>query len=287
MKIGLVLEGGGMRGLYTAGVLDTFMAEHWTPDYVVGVSAGACHAASFVSGQRGRAYRTNMDYLGDKRYLSFRNYVTTGSLFGMKFIFETVPDHLDPYDYDAMLASPMEYEIGVTDVDTGKPVFFSKESLYHDCTLLAASSSIPVFSPMVEYQGRRYLDGGTSAPIPVERALEKGCDHLVVVLTRDRSYVKSPESFGAVYHRVFRKYPQMAHTLDTRHEVYARERELLFQLEREGRATVIAPEAPITLSRFEKDREKLDALYRQGQEQCRKLWESGVIPKPDRKEDAI
>ena len=230
MKIGLVLEGGGMRGLYTAGVLDTFMAEHWTPDYVVGVSAGACHAASFVSGQRGRAYRTNMDYLGDKRYLSFRNYLTTGSLFGMKFIFETVPDHLDPYDYDAMLASPMEYEIGVTDVDTGKPVFFSKESLYHDCTLLAASSSIPVFSPIVEYQGHRYLDGGTSAPIPVERALEMGCDHLVVVLTRDRSYVKSPEGFGTVYHRVFHKYPQMAHALDTRHEVYARERELLFQL---------------------------------------------------------
>lgn len=287
MKIGLVLEGGGMRGLYTAGVLDTFMAEHWTPDYVVGVSAGACHAASFVSGQRGRAYRTNMDYLGDKRYLSFRNYFTTGSLFGMKFIFETVPDHLDPYDYDAMLASPMEYEIGVTDVDTGKPVFFSKESLYHDCTLLAASSSIPVFSPIVEYQGHRYLDGGTSAPIPVERALEMGCDHLVVVLTRDRSYVKSPEGFGTVYHRVFHKYPQMAHALDTRHEVYARERELLFQLEQEGRATVIAPEAPITLSRFEKDREKLDALYRQGQDQCRRLWENGKIPKVEQKGDSL
>ena len=110
MKIGLVLEGGGMRGLYTAGVLDTLMDTR--SRVVVGVSAGACHAASFVSGQRGRAYRTNMDYLGDKRYLSFRNYLTTGSLFGMKFIFETVPDHLDPYDYDAMLASPIEYEIG-------------------------------------------------------------------------------------------------------------------------------------------------------------------------------
>ena len=152
MKIGLVLEGGGMRGLYTAGVLDTLMAENWRPHYVVGVSAGACHAASFVSGQRGRAYRTNMDYLGDSRYLSFRNYLKTGSLFGMKFIFETVPDHLDPYDYEAMLASPIDYEIGVTDVDTGKGVFYSKEALYHDCTLLSASSSIPVFSPIVEYQ---------------------------------------------------------------------------------------------------------------------------------------
>ena len=274
MKIGLVLEGGGMRGLYTAGVLDTMMAENWKPHYVVGVSAGACHAASFVSGQRGRAYRTNMDYLGDSRYLSLKNYVTTGSLFGMKFIFDTVPNHLDPYDYEAMLASPMEYEVGVTDVETGQPVFYSKEALYHDCTLLAASSSIPVFSPVVQYLDKRYLDGGTSAPIPVERALEQGCDYIVAVLTRDRGYVKSPEGFRGVYSRVLRKEPGMVQALDNRHAVYARERALLFSLEKQGKATIIAPERPIALSRFEKDREKLDALYRQGQEECRKLMKA-------------
>lgn len=286
MKIGLVLEGGGMRGLYTAGVLDTMMAENWTPDYVIGVSAGACHAASFVSGQRGRAYRTNMDYLGDKRYLSFQNYLKTGSLFGMKFIFETIPDHLDPYDYEAMLASPMEYEIGVTDVDTGKPAYYAKEALYHDCTLLSASSSIPVFSPIVVYHDHRYLDGGTSDPIPVERALEQGCDYIIAVLTRDRQYVKSPESFRSVYRRVFKKYPGMVQALDNRHAVYAKSRERLFELEKEGKAIVIAPETPITLSRFEKDREKLDALYRQGQQECRKLFESGRLPKTERTETA-
>lgn len=279
MKIGLVLEGGGMRGLYTAGVLDTMMAQDWKPDYVVGVSAGACHAASFVSEQRGRAYRTNMDYLGDKRYLSVSNYLKTGSLFGMKFIFETIPDHLDIFDYEAMLSSPMEYEVGVTDVDTGKAVFYSKEALYHDCTLLSASSSIPVFSPIVEYQGRRYLDGGTAAPIPVERALEKGCDFIVAVLTRDRGYQKSPESFRSIYRRVLRRYPAMIQALDTRHEVYAKSRELLFRLEKEGKAVVIAPETPIMLSRFEKDKKKLDALYHQGQQECRKLWEAGKIPR--------
>ena len=278
MKIGLVLEGGGMRGLYTAGVLDTMMAENWQPHYVVGVSAGACHAASFVSGQRGRAYRTNMDYLGDSRYLSFRNYLKTGSLFGMKFIFETVPDHLDPYDYEAMLASPIDYEIGVTDVDTGKGVFYSKEALYHDCTLLSASSSIPVFSPIVEYQGHRFLDGGVAAPIPVERALEKGCDFIVAVLTRDRQYVKKPESFRHVYQRVFRKYPHMMQALDNRHKVYGKSRELLFQLEKEGKALVIAPETPVLLSRFEKDRDKLNALYVQGQQECRRLVDAGKLP---------
>ena len=282
MKIGLVLEGGGMRGLYTAGVLDTFMRHHWQPDYVVGVSAGACHAASFVSGQRGRAYRTNMDYLGDQRYLSFRNFLKTRSLFGMDFIFRVVPDHLDPYDYEAMLASPIEYEIGVTDVDTGKPVFYSKEALYHDCTLLAASSSIPVFSPIVDYQGKRYLDGGTSAPIPVERALEKGCDQIVAVLTRDRSYIKQAEGFGSVYRRVFRKDPAMIQALDSRHEIYQRSRELLFQLEQQGRAVIIAPEVPIALSRFEKDREKLDALYQQGQAECEALWQVRKIPEKSR-----
>lgn len=282
MKIGLVLEGGGMRGLYTAGVLDTFMRHHWQPDYVVGVSAGACHAASFVSGQRGRAYRTNIDYLGDQRYLSFRNFLKTRSLFGMDFIFRVVPDHLDPYDYEAMLASPIEYEIGVTDVDTGKPVFYSKEALYHDCTLLAASSSIPVFSPIVDYQGKRYLDGGTSAPIPVERALEKGCDQIVAVLTRDRSYIKQAEGFGSVYRRVFRKDPAMIQALDSRHEIYQRSRELLFQLEQQGRAVIIAPEVPIALSRFEKDREKLDALYQQGQAECEALWQVGKIPEKSR-----
>lgn len=278
MKIGLVLEGGGMRGLYTAGVLDTMMAKNWKPDYVAGVSAGACHGASFVSGQRGRAYRTNIEYLEDKRYLSVSNYLKTGSLFGMKFIFETIPDYLDKYDYEAMLSSPMEYEIGVTDVETGKAVFYSKEALYHDCTLLAASSSIPVFSPIVQYHDQYYLDGGATAPIPVERALEKGCDFIVAVLTRNREYQKPPEGFRPVYRRVFRKYPAMVRALDTRHEVYARERELLFKLEKEGRALVIAPEAPVTLSRFEKDRKKLDALYKKGQQECGQLWDAGGFP---------
>lgn len=163
MKIGLVLEGGGMRGLYTNGVLDCLMDNHFEADYVIGVSAGACSGVSYVSGQRGRSYRVNTGYVDDKRYVGFESLVKTKSMFGMDFIFDEIPNHLDPFDYEAFLASPMEFVTGVTDADTGRPVYFTKEAVRPgDSTLLRASSSIPVFSPVVEFMGgtlprRRHL----------------------------------------------------------------------------------------------------------------------------------
>ncbi|MFR9190076.1 MAG: patatin family protein, partial [Anaerotruncus massiliensis (ex Togo et al. 2019)] len=221
MKIGLVLEGGGMRGLYTNGVLDCLMDNHFEADYVIGVSAGACSGVSYVSGQRGRSYRVNTGYVDDKRYVGFESLVKTKSMFGMDFIFDEIPNHLDPFDYEAFLASPMEFVTGVTDADTGRPVYFTKEAVRPgDSTLLRASSSIPVFSPVVEFMGGRYLDGGTSDPIPVQKALDDGCDRVVVVLTRDRSYEKSPEGIRPVYRHIFHDSPGMVRTLDTRHEVY-------------------------------------------------------------------
>lgn len=129
MKIGLVLEGGGMRGLYTNGVLDCLMDNHFEADYVIGVSAGACSGVSYVSGQRGRSYRVNTGYVDDKRYVGFESLVKTKSMFGMDFIFDEIPNHLDPFDYEAFLASPMEFVTGVTDADTGRPVYFTKEAV--------------------------------------------------------------------------------------------------------------------------------------------------------------
>lgn len=198
MKIGLVLEGGGMRGLYTAGVLDGLTDAHWLPDYVVGVSAGADNAASYLSGQRGRNFRINTDYLKDKRYLSVHNFLRTKSLFGMDFIFHEIPNKLDPFDYKAFASCPCAFEVGVTEVETGKTAFLGREPMEKgDFSALRASSSIPVFSPIVEIDGKKYLDGGTSDPIPVRRALEWGCDRVVVVLTRERGYRKKPEGFPA------------------------------------------------------------------------------------------
>ena len=265
MKIGLVLEGGGMRGLYTNGVLDCLMDNHSEADYVIGVSAGACSGVSYVSGQRGRSYRVNTGYVDDKRYVGFESLVKTKSMFGMDFIFDEIPNHLDPFDYEAFLASPMEFVTGVTDADTGRPVYFTKEAVRPgDSTLLRASSSIPVFSPVVEFMGGRYLDGGTSDPIPVQKALDDGCDRVVVVLTRDRSYEKSPEGIRPVYRHIFHDSPGMVRTLDTRHEVYNRELDKVRRLEREGRAIVIAPDRPVTIGRFEKDMKKLEDLYKTG-----------------------
>lgn len=262
MKYGLVLEGGGMRGAYTVGVLDEFMERGVSFDYVIGVSAGASNGVSFVSKQKGRSLRINTEYLKDKRYLSLSNYLKSKSLFGMDFIFDEIPHRLEKFDYTAFFQNPCEFYAGVTDIETGKPVYFGKER--DICTVLRASSSIPIFSPPVEINGRLYLDGGTSDPIPVKKAVEDGCDRVVVVLTRERSYQKNPEKFRPVYKRVFHQYPQMIHTLDTRHEIYNNELHYLRSLEKEGRALVIAPKESLGIGRFEKEKEKLLSVYRQG-----------------------
>ncbi len=274
MKTGLVLEGGGMRGLYTAGVLDALLDGGWLPDYVIGVSAGAGNAASYLSGQRGRNFRVNTSYLKDKRYLSVRNYLRTKSLFGMDFIFDEIPNKLDLFDFDAFYRSPCAFEVGVTRVETGQPEYFDKSYFTRgDFRLLQASSSIPIFSPMVYLEGKAYLDGGTADPIPVLRALDWGCGRVVVVLTRPRGYQKPPEGFRRLYRHVLRRYPNMVQTLDCRHQVYNRTLARLETLEQEGKALVVAPERPLGVDRFEKDKQKLSAIYQMGLEQTAALLE--------------
>ena len=271
MKRGLVLEGGGMRGLYTAGVLDYFVDRGIEFDYCIGVSAGACHATSYLSKQRGRSFRVNTAYLGDGRYLGIKNFLKTGSMFGMDFIFDEIPHKLDPFDYDTFLKTKTEFYAGVTDVQTGKPAYFGLEAMNRDTTVLRASSAIPVFSPMVEFRGRKFLDGGTSDPIPVRRALADGCDRVVVVLTQHRAYQKGPEKFRAVYKHLYGQYPGMVEALDRRYQVYNETREFCFQLEKEGKALVIVPEEPVGLDRFEKDLGKLRALYEKGYAKAKAL----------------
>lgn len=262
-----------MRGLYTIGVLDLLMEEAIRPDYVIGVSAGACNGVSFVSGQRGRAYRINMDYLGDSRYLSVANMLREKSMFGMDFLFEEIPDKLDPFDYDGFHESPMEFVTGVTDVKTGEPVYFTKEDIGRSAVILRASSSIPVFSPVVEFRGGKYLDGGTTDPIPVRKALADGCDQVIVVLTRDWTYIKQPEQFRLAYRRVFRNAPGMIRALDRRDWVYNDSREFVRELEQAGKAVVIAPSSPIRAGRFEKDRAVLDEIWTMGRQDCREKLE--------------
>lgn len=264
MKTGLVLEGGGMRGMYTIGVLDYFLKKGITFDYVIGVSAGACNGISFVSRQQGRNYRVNTLHVLDDRYISLGNLVRERSLFGMDFLFETVPNELEPFDYDAFFANPTEFVVGVTDVELGRPAYFGKEAMHHDTTVLRASSSIPGFSPMVEFRGRQYLDGGAADPIPFAQALRDGCDRLVVVLTRDRAYRKKPEGLRPFYKTLYRRYPAMVALLDRRYLVYNRMLADLREQEQRGVALVLAPEKPLEIGRFEKNPHRLAAAAQLG-----------------------
>lgn len=264
MKIGLVLEGGGMRGIYTVGVLDAFTKYNFMPDYLIGVSAGASNGVSYISRQKGRALRTNIDYIGDKRYLSLSNYLKTGSLFGMDFLYEEIPQKLDPFDYNSFFANPCDFKVGVTNAETGKPEFYGKDCLHDGAVVLKASSSIPLVANPVMYKGKTYFDGGTAAPIPVGEALKDGCDKLIVVLTRDRNFIKPKLKCFPLVAWKMRKYPAMVELLRKHHVVYKENQEEIRRLEAEGKAFVIAPSAPLKIDRFEKSKEKLMAVYYQG-----------------------
>lgn len=264
MKTGIVCEGGGMRGVYTAGVLQAFMDEGFQTDELVGVSAGASNGISYVSGQSGRGYRTNVNYCADRRYAGPTAFIKTGSVFGMDFIFGDIPEQLDPFDYAGFSASPCAYFAGATDVETGKAVFFGKRDIAPGFTALRASCSMPVASPIVEFGGRRYLDGGIAAPIPFQKALQDGCDRLIVILTRARDYVKKPQGFAAVYRQMYRQYPALVRAIDRGHLVYNHSLAQLRRLEAQGRAVVVAPSSQLPVGRMCRDREKMVAGYELG-----------------------
>lgn len=278
MKFGLVLEGGGLRGVYTVGVLDAFLERGRMADYVVGVSAGAANGVSYVSRQKGRGLRTNLDYLKDPRYMGLRSLLLHRSLFGLDFIFGEIPAKLDPFDYEAFQQNPCQFKAGAIDVETGETVYFDKSHMRDNVKVLQASSSLPVLSPIVEYGGYRLLDGGVSDPIPVRQALADGCTRVAVVLTRAWGYRKKPQSFRPVYRRVYRQYPSLVRALETRHLAYNETLDFLARLQWEGKAAVIAPASPPQVGRVERNREKLLALYREGRRDGEAFLRSGFWP---------
>ena len=273
MKIGLVLEGGGMRGLYSTGVLDCFLDHDIMTDYVIGVSAGACHGVSYLSKQRGRSFRINTAYLKDKRYLSIRNFLKTKSLFGMDFLFDEIPHKLDIFDYETFLNSPCEYKLAVTDVKTGKPIYFDKTHLNHDSTILKASCSIPMFANIVEIDGYNLVDGGVSDSIPIEYAIKQGCDKNIVILTRDKTYRKSKVKFSSFVKRKYKKYPKLIESIENRHLNYNKSLDLVKYLEEKGDAFVIRPKSPVKVSQIEKDVDKLTKLYNDGYNDAKESYE--------------
>ncbi|GLX67209.1 patatin-like phospholipase family protein [Paenibacillus glycanilyticus] len=269
---GLILEGGGMRGVYTAGVLE-YLSEHnvYFP-YMIGVSAGACMGASYLSRQLGRNRTVNVEWVSDPRYISWKNFWTKRQLFGMDFIFDDIPNKHVPFDYEAFDRSPEEFVIGTTDCETGETVYYRKSDPDFDVLkLLRASSSLPFIAPMVEYGGRKLLDGGISDPIPLKKAESDGYKRNVLILTRNEDYRKSAGKFGWIVKRAYRRYPKLTEMMLGRHAKYNETLDDIARQEQEGTVFVIRPQEALTVGRMERDPAKLDALYRQGYEDAKRI----------------
>lgn len=258
---GLVLEGGGMRGVFTAGVLDFLLEQNIEFDKVAGVSAGACHACSYLSKQKGRAYRACADYIHRWEYMSFRSLIKTGNLFGEKFVYHEIPEKLIPIDNDEFLKSGADFRAVVTNCKTGKAEYLRVRDVIKDVEMVRASSSLPLVSRMVEINGKLYLDGGIADSVPLKFVMDEGCEKNLVVLTRPRDYVKDVERFQFMIRRKYKKFPQMIETIKNRHTIYNEQMEFIRQQEAEGKAFVIAPRSPLDIGRTERDTAKLKAAY--------------------------
>lgn len=266
-KKALVLEGGSLRCMFSAGVTDVMMNNGLPFDGVFGVSAGALTGVNFVSGQPGRTARVNLDYVNDKRYLGIRSLLLHKSIFNFDFLFGEISKDLIPFDWDAFENSPCEFTAVATNCVTGRPMYCEKSSCPDIYAAVRASASMPLLAPMVTVEGAPCLDGGVSVSIPYQKALDEGYDKIVVVTTREHGFRK-PSVKGAAaraYARHYRKYPELVRALLNVPRRYNRELEQLEALELQGRLLVVRPQKPITISRTEKDREKLQALYDEGE----------------------
>lgn len=263
-EAGLVLEGGGMRGLYTAGVLDFFIEKKLAFSSCYGVSAGACHLASYMSGQRGRAYRISVDYLDDKNYCSAYSLLKTGDLFNVDMCYNQIPNELDPFDYEAAEKYPGRGVVVVTDIKSGQAKYVELKNMRRDLVAIRASASLPLVSRNVEINGKMYLDGGMSDSIPIRKSLRDGNLKNIVVLTRPDGYRKKPTSNMTIMRAKYKDYPGVVRDMENRHIVYNKSLDFVKREEKAGRAFVFRPENLIKIERIEKDPKKLRVLYLQG-----------------------
>ena len=272
-KIGLILEGGGMRGIYTAGVLDFFIEKNIEVDITIGVSAGSCHASSYLSKQYKRAYNATVDYINDKRYLSFSNLIKTGSIFGMDFMFNKIPNELNIYDYDTFAKSKSKFVVVATNCETGSPEYFELKDLKKEIIYMQASCSIPMFANIVEIDDFKLVDGGVSDSIPIEYSLNQGYKKNIVVLTRDITYKKNKQKFLPIVNKKYKKYPNLVKAIENRHLNYNKSLNLVNKLEKDGDVLVIRPKKPVNVSQIEKNAKKLTSLYEEGYDDAKELYD--------------
>lgn len=265
IKTGLILEGGAMRGLFTCGVLDVLMEQNIEVDGAVGVSAGACFGCNIKSRQPGRALRYNLKYGRDKRYCSLQSFLKTGDLYNADFCYRQIPQVLDPFDYKALAANPMEFHMVVTSAETGKPAYVKlTDGLGKELEWMRASASMPLVSNMVEIDGHKYMDGGISDSIPLRYFESVGYNRNIVILTQPRDYVKEKNPLVWLMRLVYRKYPKFVDAVAARHEMYNEETRYVFEQEKLGKVLVLCPDESLGISRTESDPAKLQGVYDRG-----------------------
>ncbi|MCM3568845.1 patatin family protein [Neobacillus mesonae] len=273
-QVGLVLEGGGMRGVYTGGVLEFFLENGLFFPYVIGVSAGACNAASYLSKQKGRNKVVTIDYASDPRYISWKNYFKNRQFFGMDFIFDEIPNKHVPYHYDEFYNSPSEFVVGTTDCVSGEPVYFNKQDYGQELLkVLRASSSLPFIAPEVKFQDKMLLDGGISDPIPIKKAQRDGFEKNIIILTRNKGYKKRPSRFHFLASRKYPQYKGLLNALQNRYQIYNETIDYLEEEEKKGKVLIIRPVHPLTVGRMERNPQKLESLYYQGYEDAKQAMD--------------
>ena len=271
-KTGLVLEGGGMRGVFTCGVLDYFMDKKIRFPYTIGVSAGACNGLSYMSGQRGRAKFSNIDLLEQYDYIGVKYLFKKRNIMDFDLLFGEFPEHILPYDYDAYFSSPGRYVMVTTNCRTGRANYLEeKKDKKRIIDIVRASSSLPYVCPITYVDDVPMLDGGIVDSIPLLRSMEDGNEKNVVVLTRNRGYRKTSKDMK-IPHFIYKKYPRLRVALSNRCKVYNQQLEMVERLEDEGRIHVIRPEKPVVVDRIEKDVNKLRDFYQEGYECVKKMF---------------
>ncbi|CAK7010669.1 patatin family protein [uncultured Phascolarctobacterium sp.] len=264
--ISLVLEGGGMRGMFSAGVFEAFMQKNLVFPHIVGVSAGACNIVSYMSGQPFRTRRIIQNYVGDKRYCSLNNWLKTRSLFGFDFILNDLPRNLLPFDYEAFGKYPGDLYVGTTDVVTGQPVWYTQKDMDKDFLPLRASASLPFFAPVVTIGTHKLLDGAIAEPIPISKAIADGYHKFVIVLTRNAGYRKKRPVPQYLLRLVYKHYPKLLELMAKRPDLYNDQLAFVEQLEKAGAAVIIRPTEPLTIGRLDQKPEQLLKLHDHGVE---------------------
>lgn len=272
MSIGLVLEGGAMRGLYTAGVLDVFLDNNIKVDGIIGVSAGVLFGVNYVSKQKGRAIRYNKKFANDKRYMGMRSFITTGNIINKDFAYYEIPFKIDVFDEETFEKSNTDFWATVTNIETGEAEYLKLNNVFEQMELLRATSAMPIVSKIIEIDGKKYLDGGISDSIPVEKCKSMGYDKIIVVLTRTIEYRK--KKANSLLAKVkYKKYPKLVRTMENRYKKYNETVEKIIDMENKKEIFVIRPSKDLGLKRIEKDVDKLQAMYDLGVSDCKKCLE--------------